>query len=251
MKNLFSIFLFSLFLFALINILSNDYLTDQVIHEIYNNYVKPNLNEEYKKRYVPLPLHKNNTPWKWEGKDFPRVIAILEFERYIKENNISCEKGLAINGRDPEWYYLSAKNIAEANYLENPQNFNLYTLDLYENDFDFVMVNQTLEHIYDPIRVLKNIYKHMKPGGILYLNVPANNIPHDTPIHFYTGYTPVGIGAVVKSAGFKILSIGQWGNLEYLKKMFESQDWPDYRQLKNPGLNDFNCPVITWIFATK
>ena len=52
-------------------------------------------------------------------------------------------------------------------------------------------------------------------------------------------------------AGFKILSIGQWGNVEYLKIMFESNSWPDYRKLKNPGINDVNCPIITWIFAVK
>lgn len=103
----------------------------------------------------------------------------------------------------------------------------------------------------NPIKCLENIYDYMAPVGILYLNVPANNIQHGTPFHHYTGFTLVELGALVKSAGFKILSIGQWGNLEFLKKMFETNCWPDYRQFNNPGLNDMNCPCITWIFATK
>jgi SAM-dependent methyltransferase len=226
-------------------------LTDKDIQEIYATFIKPNLNEEYQQRYVPLPVAKNNKTWRWEGKDFPRVIAILEFERFIQANNISCEKGLAINGLDPEWYYISAKKIISTNYDLEPKNHDLYTLNLNEHDFDFVMANQTLEHVYDPIQCLENLYKHMRPGGILYLNVPSNSILHSLPFHFFTGYTPVGVGAVVQAAGFKILSIGQWGNLEYLTKMHSTLSWPEYRELQNPGYNDLNCPVITWVFAEK
>ena len=184
-------------------------------------------------------------------RDFARVIAVLEFENFVTSNNISAHKGLAINGTDPEWSYLPECAITSIDYEKDPVNYDLHTLNLPEKDFDFVMVNQTLEHVYDPICCLKNIYDHMVPGGILYLNVPANNIPHSTPFHYYTGYTPTGLGAVVQAAGFEILSIGQWGNLEYLKKMFETNDWPDYRALQNPGKNDINCPIITWIFAKK
>jgi len=227
-------------------------ITDQEILRIYNAFIKINHTDEYKLRYVPLPMHKNNLPWKWEGKDFPRIISLLEFERFVKSNNISSEKGLAINGlSDPEWYYLPTQILVDINYEKDPNKFDLQTLDLKEKDFDFVMANQTLEHVYDPVLCLKNIYKHMSPGGILYFNVPTNGIPHSTPFHHFTGFTPAGVGTIVKAAGFKILSIGQWGNLEYLKKLFETNSWIDYQALKNPGINDFKCPIITWIFAIK
>jgi len=52
-------------------IIKNKKITDQEILEIYNTFVKSNNNQEYKTRYVPLPMHKNNLPWKWENKDFP------------------------------------------------------------------------------------------------------------------------------------------------------------------------------------
>jgi len=231
---------------------ANMVLFEQDIREIYNTFIKPNINEGYMLRYVPLPLQKNNISWRWEGKDFPRVIAVLEFERFVNENKLSSIKSLAINsGNDPEWFYLPTLNVIKLNYESDEKPWDLHTLDIPEKDFDFIMVNQTLEHVYDPIRCLKNIYNHMKSGGILYLNVPANSIPHALPFHYYTGYTSVGLGAIVRAAGFNILSIGQWGNLEYLKKMFESNDWPDYRKLQNPGINDINYPVIVWIFAVK
>lgn len=227
------------------------YLSDDDINEIYETFVKPHYTYEYANRYVPLPLHKNNLSWRWEDKDLPRVLALLEFERFIVEHNVHCNKGLAINGFDPEWNYLKHNHVLTIEYTDDPEKYDLHRLDLPEKDFDFVMVNQTLEHVYDPLGCLKNIYNHMAEDGILYFNVPANNIPHSLPWHYYTGFTSVGIGALVKLAGFTILSIGQWGNVDYMKKLFEMNYWPDYRQFKNPGYNDIKCPVITWVFAKK
>jgi SAM-dependent methyltransferase len=250
MKNYFKL-LYLLIICGSLRATSNT-LSIHDIREIYALHVKPYTDHpKFNNRYVPLPLRKNNSSWHWKDKDFPRVLALLEFERFVVENKITCNKGLAINGLDPEWYYLPSNEIREIIYDGTKQEYDLHTLNLPEIDFDFVMVNQTLEHVYDPIRCLKNIYAHMCSGGILYLNVPVNSIPHETPFHHYTGFTPTGLGAIAAAAGFKILSIGQWGNLEYLMKMHTSQSWPDYRQLKQPGLNEINYPVITWIFALK
>ena len=83
------------------------------------------------------------------------------------------------------------------------------------------------------------------------LMFPQLNIPHSAPFHYYTGFTPTGIGVMVSLAGFKILRIGQWGNSEYIKKLMESKSWPDYQQLKTGGYNDLDIPVIIWIFCQK
>lgn len=227
-----------------------DRIAPEVIEEMYEKYIKSYYTEEYKNRYVPLPLEKNNKKWKWEGKDFPRVIAVLEFERYVSKYNFDIDKLLAINGSsDPEFEHLLGriKTIYESNYEVDQVRGDLHSLDLPVKDFDFVMVNQTLEHIYNPQQCLKNIKKHMKDGGYLYVNVPACNAPHSEPFHFFTGYTPMGLAAVAHQVGFKILEIGQWGNAEYLVKLWTRQPgWSDYTQLNTPGKNELDNPVITW-----
>lgn len=241
-----------LLLCTIYHIHTSTLLTDQDINNLYKQYVKPYQVAENETRYVPLPMHKNILSWKWEGRDFPRVISLLEFERFIKEHTITSKKALAINGiDDPEWLCLPTTHIRGISY-EQDKRYDLHTFNLDEHDFDFVMVNQTLEHVYDPVLCLKNIYKHMKSGGILYFNVPANSVPHDTPFHHFTGFTPVGAGAVAKAAGFEILHIGQWGNQAFLHKMFETLNFLDYRSIENDiGRNDFRYPVITWVFAQK
>ena len=62
-------------------------LTKTEIEYIYNTFIAVNNTQEYYNRYINLPLEKNNKTWRWEGKDFPRIPALLEFERYILKYN--------------------------------------------------------------------------------------------------------------------------------------------------------------------
>ena len=203
-------------------------------------------------KYVPLPLHKNIKKWRWENKDFPRVIALLEFEEFLQQNNLSFEKVLCFNGDDdPEFEYLSYTDKHVIHYERDPINNDLHNLSLPDRDYDFCMLNQTLEHLYDPIRCLKNIHDHLRSGGIFYANLPVINIPHMTPYHHYSGLTPTGLGCATEAAGFEIMSIGAWGNKEYTTKLFEDLSWPSYNTMINPGLNDARYSVVAWVFGRK
>ena len=227
-------------------------LSDSKIEELYEEHIKVNYTEEYKNRYHPLPVDKNNKNWKWEGKDFPRVISLLEFERYVKKYDFQIEKLLLFNGYDePETEYLEGryKQILNINYGDNPEKYNLHNLQINHDNFDFVSLNQTLEHVYNPYTCLTNIKKYMTKGGYLYINVPACNVPHSEPFHFYTGYTPMGLAALAHETGYEILEMGQWGNKEYLGRLFGitgQRWWADYTMLENPGINEIENPVITW-----
>lgn len=226
-------------------------LNNQEIKKIYDDFVLPKKNNHYYNRYEKLPIEFNNRIWKWENKDLPRVISLLEFKKFIEENNLFFNDVLSLNGSgDPEFEYLSYKNVFNYNYLDNPEKHNLLNIDLDKKDFDFFMSNQTLEHIYDPCLVLKNINKHLKIGGYLYINVPAFNMAHDTPYHHFVGFTPTGLGCITKQAGFEILDIGFWGNTQYINYMMNNNDWPDFRKFNN-YISEDNKEVITWIFAKK
>ena len=230
-------------------------VSSERIQEIYDTFVGINNTDEYKYRYDPLPIEKNNKLWKWEGKDFPRVISLLEFERYVKKYDFQIDKLLTANGAtDPERECLKdrVKSHLNINYTDDPLKYDLHNLKLSHKDFDFCYLNQNLEHTYDPYTCLKNIFKYLKPGGWFYTNVPACNIPHSTPYHYYMGYTPMGLAAICEDVGFKIKEVGQWGNLEYMIKLWKREPkWCDYKKLTRPGLNEFETPVITWILVQK
>lgn len=228
------------------------FLKKEDIDDIYQKFVVPKQTEEYRNRYKNLPLELNNKKWKWEGKDFPRVISLLEFEKFLKSmGNPNFENVLSFNGtEDPEYEYLNYTNLINYNYLENTFKYDLHNLELEKKDFDFFMSNQTLEHLYDPCLVVRKIFDHIKPNGIVYMNLPAMNMPHSTPYHYYAGFTPVGLGCIFKQAGFEILDIGFWGNSQYYDYTLMKNIWPDYRQLSN-YTTEKDKEAITWIFAKK
>jgi SAM-dependent methyltransferase len=228
-------------------------LTEKDIQQIYKKFILSKNNKEYLSRYKKLPTNPNKN-WDWGGKALCRIFAVLEFKKFIDDNNLYFDKILSLNGsKDPEYEHLRYNKKVNYNYNDDKINYDLHNLNLPQKDFDFFMSNQTLEHVYDPVKVVKNIYKHLKKGGVVYMNLPAVNVPHSTPFHHYTGITPVGLGCIFQSAGFKILDIGFWGNATYHNYIFNqygSPQWPDIKKLTN-YVSHIDRPVVTWIFAQK
>jgi len=203
-------------------------------------------------KYNTLPFERNTYNWKWEDKDFPRVQSLLHFEDDIRLNGArDLKTGLIFNGEtDPETEILKLQ-YTNIDYEADPNKHDLHNLRIEDKQYDFAMLNQTIEHLYDPIRCLKNVAKHIRPGGMVYLNAPANNMPHGEPHHFYTGFTPAGIGMVLDSAGFKVKSVGYWGSYHYLELLFRMRRWPDYKDLPHYIGNDIGCPCIVWAWGEK
>ena len=44
-------------------------------------------------------------------------------------------------------------------------------------DFDLVLLCEVLEHVSDPMRVLREVTDHVRPGGLLYVTVPNREFP--------------------------------------------------------------------------
>lgn len=219
------------------------------IKNIYEQFIVSKFCNEYLSKYEKLPLEQKQNNWDWDGKDFSRVISLLEFKEFFEKNNIFFNDILVLNGiGDPELNYIKYKNIFFLDYKNDIET----DLHVFKTDkkYDFLMTNQTLEHTYDPCLILKNLYNIMNKNGIVYFNVPSLGPPHNTPHHHYNGFTPVGLGSIIRQAGFKLLDVGFWGNKEYVKYLFEKNDWPDYKGINNYK-NDFNYSVISWAFAIK
>lgn len=106
----------------------------------------------------------------------------------------------------------------------------LYQKNMFqENSFDIITFIQVLEHIPNPVDALETAMYHLRPGGILVIEVPSIQSPHFllyrwTKIKKFvkppTGviwnhcnyFTPKTLGTLVSNIGFKDLSftIGRW-----------------------------------------
>jgi SAM-dependent methyltransferase len=96
--------------------------------------------------------------------------------------------------------------------------------------FDVVSFIQVVEHVPDPVGVLRSACSHLRPGGLVCIEVPSRYAPHfllyqatrlrrliEPPrgvIPQHVGYHhPASIRLAAKRAGFKEVSLttGRWG----------------------------------------
>ena len=73
--------------------------------------------------------------------------------------------------------------------------------------FDVVLCTEVLEHCPEPIRVINEIARILRPGGTLILTAPLGSGIHQEPYHFYGGYTPFWYEKFLAEAGFDSISI--------------------------------------------
>jgi len=208
----------------------------QYYNKVDENYKK--ISDEERKKLLEL--------------DFPRVASLFDFKDWIEKYNLkkvnsllsTCENDIELNYID--WDY---NKVCSYNNKEN----DLHTLNLSKKDFDMIIFNQTLEHVYNPFISMKNLFDHLKSGGYLYTTVPIINIPHMRPFHFW-GITPIGLCMLSKSVGFKICECGYWGGYNYLGYIFSRGEWPKHDIVfdhNNKIENDELCQTQTWILVQK
>lgn len=205
----------------------------------------------YFKKYEAMPsCPVKRYGYNWGHYDYPRNCCILDFIEWTTKYSINTGGKLGYTSEtDPELEFL---NYKESTFTPYPA-YDLHTIsNSFKDEFDFFLFSQTLEHLYNPFAAVADIYKIVKPGGYVFTSVPTLNIPHMTPIHF-GGFTPMGLSVMFKSAGFEILETGQWGNIEYITKLFATHKWPGYNDMRSSGIikNEERNACQCWILVRK
>lgn len=85
-------------------------------------------------------------------------------------------------------------------------------IPLNEESIDCAISTEVFEHCSDPESVIKEIYRVLKPGGMLFFTVPFLWPLHEVPYDEYR-YTPFSIERHLLNSGFsdiKIEALGGW-----------------------------------------
>jgi SAM-dependent methyltransferase len=78
--------------------------------------------------------------------------------------------------------------------------------------YDAAVCHQVLEHVPKPQAAIDEIYRTLKPGGILVISVPHLSRQHELP-HDYFRFTPGGLARVLRDAGFEVEELTTYGGL--------------------------------------
>ncbi len=73
--------------------------------------------------------------------------------------------------------------------------------------FDVVLCTEVLEHVSEPIAVVREFGRIVAPGGRLILTAPLGSGIHQEPYHFYGGYTPYWYQRFLGEAGFESIVV--------------------------------------------
>lgn len=87
----------------------------------------------------------------------------------------------------------------------------LYSWDSLQNEgFDYIISGQAFEHIEYPWLTMKEIYKKLKPDGIICIIAPNGLFEHRYPVDCYRYYAD-GMRAMAESAGLRVIEVSVAG----------------------------------------
>jgi len=106
-------------------------------------------------------------------------MAIIPYRGDGRTLDVGCGPGQVLGTlRDHGWdtYGVDFSPIA-VEYARRQRGLNVTLGDLLQAGykdafFDVVLFNHCLEHVYNPIETLREVYQILKPGGLLPINIP-------------------------------------------------------------------------------
>lgn len=97
---------------------------------------------------------------------------------------------------------------ASVTYVGDIQNMTMIP----DETYDTALCVEVLEHVPDPFRAAREIYRILKSGGILVMSVPHLSRLHDEP-HDYYRYTRHGVRHLLEQAGFEVAQLEKRGGI--------------------------------------
>jgi 2-polyprenyl-3-methyl-5-hydroxy-6-metoxy-1,4-benzoquinol methylase len=100
---------------------------------------------------------------------------------------------------------ISLSSLGIARKMIQNESINFIHSDIYEfhpeKRYDFITMGEVMEHVEDPVKLLKKLYSLLNDGGRVFVTTPTNAPAID---HIYLFRNADDIRNVIKKAGFSI-----------------------------------------------
>jgi SAM-dependent methyltransferase len=83
-------------------------------------------------------------------------------------------------------------------------------LPLEDASIDTAVVADVMEHLYNPQTLLAELFRVLRPGGVVLINTPFMYPVHEAPYDFYR-YTPFAMRRFARDTGFDVESVQSFG----------------------------------------
>jgi SAM-dependent methyltransferase len=93
--------------------------------------------------------------------------------------------------------------LVEKAYGSTTYVCDLTAIPVEDGRFDYIVFNQGLEHMPDPMRVLRELNRVLKPGGQMLCTAPLFYEEHEQPYDFFR-YTQFAYRHMLPASGFEI-----------------------------------------------
>lgn len=187
---------------------------------------------------TPLPFDNTRV-----GNYHPDVLKILN-----KPGIVALDMGCGI--RDTVFDNLVTQDIyltPTATLITAPGDIRL---PFNNETFDLIILDSVLEHVPDPIIILQEGYRLLKPGGRIFGDAPFLQPLHLLP-HHYFNFTPFGLEVAAKKAGLMLEYVAAEAHqrpeftLEWLlRRIFETVSSAESIRLKNMTVDAFYTGLV-------
>ena len=162
---------------------------------------------------------------------------------YVSQDHEAYDgRGDGVGGHVVSWTYGKTDLVCDIASIPEPNA-----------SFDVILCTEVLEHVPDPVIILQEFCRLLKPGGKLILTVPFCSFTHFAPYHFSTGLSRYWYLEHLKRFGFAEISCMPNGNFfEFIAQEIRRlpQMTSKYTSIRLPRLTLFSSIVILKMLQT-